>query len=87
MVDGPEWVKFHQKVRNQGEHQVMYPDEGGFGAFIGGIYDHIDHSNVTVVKGFASIDIVIDKKISVFQTLSSMGLLTPPPYTFGVRRW
>ncbi len=61
-VDGPEWVKFHQKVRNQGEHLVMYPNEGGFGAFIAGIYDHIDHSNVKVVKGFASLDVALDQK-------------------------
>ncbi len=62
VVEGPEWVKYHQKVRNQGEHLVMYPDEGGFGAFISGIYDHVDHSQVTVVKGFASMDVVLDQK-------------------------
>lgn len=61
-VDGPEWVKFHQKVRNRGEHTVMYPDEGGFGAFLTGIQDHIDHSHVKVVKGFSSMDVVFDQK-------------------------
>lgn len=60
-VEGPEWVKYHQKVRNKGEHLVMYPDEGGFGAFIEGIYDHIDQSNVTIVKGFKAIDLLIDQ--------------------------
>ncbi len=62
VVEGPEWVKYHQQVRNQGEHLVMYPNEGGFGSFISGIYDHIDLSHVTVVKGFASMDVVLDQK-------------------------
>jgi protoporphyrinogen oxidase len=66
-VSDTEWSKFHQAVRDKDEHVVLYPDEGGFGAFVDGIADQIDTSNLTLRTGLSKLDVSMenpDQKIS-----------------------
>ncbi|MBB5054211.1 protoporphyrinogen oxidase [Afipia massiliensis] len=55
-----EWNRFHQKVRDQGEHMVMYPSIGGFGGFIDAIVKKIDTQKARIVQGFSKLDVSID---------------------------
>ncbi len=72
-VNDTEWSKFHQEVRNKDEHAVLYPDEGGFGAFIDGIVDQIEKSNLTLRTGLSKLDVAIENPDQRIQSVDTGG--------------
>jgi phytoene dehydrogenase-like protein len=55
-----ESIRFHHSVRMKGEHPVMYPDQGGFGAFIDGIIERPDRSMIEIRTGLEKLDVDLD---------------------------
>lgn len=46
-----EWNSFHDKIRQAGRHEVLYPAEGGFGTFMKKLVEKIDTDFVTLKTG------------------------------------
>ena len=66
-----EWNKFHYSMREKDEHIVLYPSQGGFGAFIDGITNQIDKSKITIQTGLSMLEVDINQanqKITKIET-------------------
>lgn len=48
---GTEWNTYHDKIRQSGRHEVLYPAEGGFGTFMKKLVEKIDTRFVTLKTG------------------------------------
>ena len=55
-----ESSRFHAAVRQSGGHHILYPDEGGFGAFVEGIVQGIDTEYATVRTGARDVQFQFD---------------------------
>ena len=54
----------------KGEHLVMYPDQGGFGAFADGIIERLDRSMILIRTGLDKLEVDLDpdtQKITAIQ--------------------
>lgn len=68
-----ESMRFHHNVRMKDEHLVMYPDRGGFGAFIDGIVARLDPTLIEIRTGIDKLDVALDRDSQKISTIDVDG--------------
>lgn len=66
--------RFHAAMRESGDQQVLYPDEGGFGSFVEGIVRGIDHNFTTVRTGAKDVQCRFDASSLLMQGVQCDGV-------------
>ena len=65
---------YHNAIRANGEQHVLYPDSGGFGAFIDSILKSIDAALIEVRLGLEDLKIKVDHASKSITHISACGL-------------
>lgn len=68
-----EWDIFHDKMRGDSDHFVLYPKNGGFGRFIEAIYKDIDQKYCKVIKNAKKIEYKTESRTNRFSTVKING--------------
>ena len=68
-----EWEIFHDKMRVNSDHFVLYPKNGGFVKFIEGIYKDIDKKYCKIIKNAKKIEYKIESKTNKFSSVKING--------------
>ena len=68
-----EWDAFHDKMRNDQNHFVLYPKKGGFGSFVDAIYDNINKKYCKIIKNAKNIEFNIQSKTKKISSVKING--------------
>ena len=68
-----EWDVFHDKMRNDLNHFVLYPKKGGFGSFVESIYDNINQKYCKIIKNAKNIEFNIQSKTKKISSVKING--------------
>ena len=68
-----EWEIFHDKMRGNSDHFVLYQKNGGFVKFIEGIYKDIDKKYCKIIKNAQKIEYKIESKTKKFSSVKING--------------
>ena len=68
-----EWDVFHDKMRNDLSHFVLYPKKGGFGSFVESIYDNINQKYCKIIKNAKNIEFNIQSKTKKISSVKING--------------
>jgi protoporphyrinogen oxidase len=68
-----EWDIFHDKMRNDSDHFVLYPKKGGFVSFIKAIYNDIDHKYCKIIKNVTNIEYNTELRTNRFSSVKING--------------
>ena len=68
-----EWDIFHDKMRNDLNHFVLYPKKGGFGSFVESIYDNINQKYCKIIKNVKNIEFNIQSKTKKISSVKING--------------
>ena len=68
-----EWDVFHDKMRNDLNHFVLYPKKGGFGSFVESIYDNINQKYCKIIKNAKNIEFNIQPKTKKISSVKING--------------
>jgi hypothetical protein len=68
-----EWEIFHDKMRGNSDHFVLYPKNGGFVKFIEAIYEDIDKKYCKTIKNAQKIEYKIESKTNKFSSIKING--------------
>ena len=68
-----EWDVFHDKMRNDLSHFVLYPKKGGFESFVEGIYNIINQKYCKIIKNAKNIEFNIQSKTKKISSVKING--------------
>ena len=68
-----EWEIFHDKMRGNSDHFILYPKNGGFVKFIEAIYNDIDKKYCKIIKNAQKIEYKIESKTNKFSSVKING--------------
>ena len=68
-----EWDAFHDKMRNDLSHFVLYPKKGGFESFVEGIYNIINQKYCKIIKNAKNIEFNIQSKTKKISSVKING--------------